>query len=109
MYLCVVGHVFVCCWSCICVLRVSILSVSTILILDSVIVLTVWYFCISCYLDKMLIVYRSIGKMLTPTPPPGRENKGPLELIKSLYNKVLFQIQLLLHSWSSETILRPFS
>ena len=34
MYLCVRGHVFVCKGSCICVLGVSTLSLSTILILD---------------------------------------------------------------------------
>jgi hypothetical protein len=43
MYLCVRGHVFVCWMSCISVLWISMLPLSTILIFHCVIVTTVWY------------------------------------------------------------------
>jgi len=44
MYLCVVGHVFVCCWSYICVLGVSMLSLSTVFLLNIGTVPTMYYF-----------------------------------------------------------------
>jgi hypothetical protein len=44
MYLCARGHVFVCWMSCISVLGISMLPLSTILIFHCVIVTTVWYF-----------------------------------------------------------------
>jgi hypothetical protein len=44
MYLCVSGHVFVCYWSCICVIGVSILSLYTNLIFYFETLPTVWYY-----------------------------------------------------------------